>query len=269
MSWRSGCNRCRLVTHCVIAVLAFVLTACMAADRVPDADVTKAYRRILVVPMESPLFTISSAVSEDFRTILGYTAIGNIFGLIAGIIVVTAEGDNVDKDARYAEYEAALSKQIWNPPVILAHMAAARIDALGSHGATTIDDIQPLPTTNDRTVVLDINEWLPPANAWYALEVATFDPTAAIPGDADAVLQVALYQELAFGSYYHIRLYARLVDAGTRQVVGRTVVVRERNGVDPDSLFAEDARAYKALVIRLTDGALEEALANLCLRPCQ
>ena len=268
MSQRSSCNRYWVVTPCV-AVLAFVLTACVAADRAPDADVTKAYRRILVVPMESPVFTISSAVSEDFRTILGYTAIGNIFGLIAGIIVVAAEGDNVDKDARYTEYEAALSKQIWNPPVILAQMAAARIDALGSHGATTIDDIQPLPTTNDRTVVLDIREWLPPANAWYALDVAAFDPAAAIPGDADAVLQVALYQELAFGSLYHIRLYARLVDAGTRQVVGRTIVVRDSAGVDPDNLFAEDAKVYKALVIRLTGAALEEALAKLCLRPCQ
>ena len=122
MPWRSGCIRCGLATHCV-AVLAFVLTACVAADRAPDAEVTKTYRRILVVPMESPLFTLSSAVSEDFRTILGYTAIGNIFGLVAGIIVVAAEGDNVDKDARYAEYEAALGMQTWNPPVILARIS--------------------------------------------------------------------------------------------------------------------------------------------------
>jgi hypothetical protein len=133
----------------------------------------------------------------------------------------------------------------WEPTMILAQEAAARLSAARQRRVTVNPKIQPIPGLADRHNPLSKN-WQGPIRAWYNQGEAP----ARFPGETtaktDAVVEIAILNyEINPDNQLHLQVLLKVVDPATGQVIGRGRAA-ERFAVGPhDQAFTRNLRQFK------------------------
>jgi hypothetical protein len=261
----------------VATITAASMTACVASNRALAPEDNETHKQIAVVAIQSVPLSLPSQERNHLHTLLGWTAIGNVFGLAAGIVFVAVSEatDDGSEAARRAEADAVLAKQEWFASRALAELAVGQINDHGGRRATLVNQARPfssLPETGSFN--LTGSDWLPGFNRWYNAETSgprygRLLSEIGVPEDADAVLEIASFEEFGFTDDYYIRVWMKLIDRRSGAVLARSLTIRgPRQVTDYSAWFRDDAIEYKGTVHALGGAAMREGLLELCLMPC-
>ena len=266
MPWSNRRHR-QVLSICLIGIL---ISGCVASPITLDKEKRQTYKNIAVIPIEPSPLSVPGRLAKSLQTLYHLTAVGNVFGLAAGILVVSTASFALEQsDALSPEQlNAALKEQAWVPTAVFAEITAAQLNRSGRYVGNAQESIQPLPGIGDRSITFTMGNWLGAVQKWFLLEKSSLDYGTILERDVDAVIEIGLFYEVGFYNDLGIRVFTKLVDAKSREVVARARTVQIKT-IDLERSFQNDAAAFKAVMTDMGGKAMKEALATMCVLDCE
>ena len=163
---------------------------------------------------------------------------------------------------------------------MLAVLATEELKAHGLPQAILVPRARPLSSLPEPGLFnMTGSIWLPGFNRWYDADSSTpgygqLLSELGVPDEADAVLEIATFEEFGRNNDYYIRLWMKLVDRENGNVMARALTFRgPRHVKDYIAWFAGDALQYKETVHVLGGAAMilfwgqESPIASPCSQP--
>jgi hypothetical protein len=238
-------------TTALLLVLVLVLGGCASRNvSPPQSEAAPArFHDVLVVAMEPPPLMVPPRFqSAILGTIPKYPLeLARVGGVVTSVAILAEMPAAAKRSAAASQRLQELLSQEgpWEPTMILAREAAARLSATGQRQVTVRPKIEPIPGLANRHNPLTKN-WQGPIRTWYNQAQAS----AAFQGETmakkDAVVEIAILNyEINPDNQLHLQVLMRVVDPATGQIIGRGRV-GERFAVGPhDQAFTRNLRQFK------------------------
>lgn len=285
-----------------LALLLCVFTSgCVSSQIIPKESVLRSMRTISIVPIESPPLILHPSTEDDRTAIAammrsatapsaasapsvsgsgaslsqsaapltlapaaGIRAGASALVIIGGMaMLLEAASAGKEVPGEIAVIEMDRPSETWVPSVEFAKKALAALQQTGSRDIRVIDGYVRLPIT-DRTTTWHMENWLGPVRYWYNSDVSIVDYAALGSDHADAILEIGVinYEYASFESLL-LQVFVRLIDPGTKQVLGRV-----RNYDHPEAgplapLLQNDAEGMKRLIVETGNRLLATCLVEL------
>lgn len=266
---------------CVLLVLLFGLSACLAGPLKPSASHLSKVRTLLVVPVESPPLEVTpdtittrlpihrqddNLQTELFLEPKLYRSPGGV--LISGLVSsndIVAEAPPARTGHSSSLEPAASHEDTWSPASVLAAEAVARLRVAGFE-AVASDQHYRLPIEPaGRTA--DLARWQESIRQWYNRDVSSADYGARAMGRVDAVLEVGIGTYRIFYGQIPLQVLVKLIDPATGRVIGRTEAEAFPVEDSAEALLDHEAEKFKQVVAEAGAGLMRRALADLGLSP--
>jgi hypothetical protein len=236
-----------------LLVLVLVLGGC-ASRNVSLSQSEAAPARVhdvLVVAMEPPPLMVPPRFeSAILGTLPKYPLqLARVGGVVTSVAVLAEIPAAAKRSAAAAKrLEELLSQEgPWEPTMILAQEAAARLSAAGQRQVTVSPKIQTIPGLADRHNPLTKN-WQGPIRAWYNQAKTSAIFQGETTAKTDAVVEIAILNYAVNpDNHLSLQVLVKVVDPATGQVIGRAKAA-ERFAVGPhDQAFTRNLQQFKEI----------------------
>lgn len=254
---------------CLLLAITVLVAGCVTGGSALDQTKAASIPHVHVVPIEGPPLSgmdLSSANLSGAGLVAGGTTVGSSAMLAVGSVMMIAAlpEANAKSAAASQAIELLLDKvEIWEPTVELAQEATRLLENANSYSVSTDPKIKPLPGVKRREATFFMENWMAPLRAWYNADRSPFDYSDQI--NSGVVLEVGLLNyELSLG-YFSIQVVMKVVDPATGMVIANARKFSNTRFHDLDSLFEEDAAAYKQLFHDITAKLVQGCIDKLGL----
>ena len=254
---------------CMLLVITVLLEGCVTGSSTLDQSKAASLTHIHVVPIEGPPLSgmdLSGANLSGAELVAGGTTVGSNALLVVGsLLMITAQPEaNAKSAAASQSIESLLDEdEIWEPTVELAQEATRLLENASSYSVSTDSEIKPLPGVERREATFYMENWMAPLRAWYNADRSPFSYSDQL--DSGVVLEVGLLNyEMSVG-YFSIQVVMKVVDPETGMVIANARKFSNTRFHDLDSLFEEDAAAYKQLFREITAKLVQGCIDKLGL----
>jgi len=209
---------------------------------------------------------LSRANLSGAELVAGGTTVGSNALLVVGsVLMITALPEaNVSSAAASQRIESLLDKdQIWEPTVELVQEATRQLEIASNYTVTADSEIKPLPGVENREATFFMENWMSPIRAWYNTDRSAFSYSDQT--NSGVVLEVGLSNYEMSADYFLIQVMMKVVDPETGMVIANARKFSNTRFHDLDSLFEEDAAAYKQLFREITAKLVRECVDKLGL----
>lgn len=270
----------RRLSHDAIAVMACVLSGCLAPAVTPPADRISAITSVLVVPVEAPPLEVIPDLIETRMPVFGQYQYETVPSLLlmtekiyrhpGGILIAGLVGseDTVREAQQRASAGEVLEsssvlKESWVSTLVLAEQAASVLNACQVR-AVMSGHFRRLPIAGeDRTA--NLGNWRRAVRDWYAQDPSSIAYRRPGVGPVDAVLEIGVGSYRIFEGQTSVQVLLKLIDAGTGRVIGRTHA--EDLSVDGEALalLGHEGEKFKSVVTHMGTRLLTDGLNALGL----
>jgi hypothetical protein len=209
---------------------------------------------------------LSRANLSGSELVAGGTTVGSNALLVVGsVMMIAAQPEaNAKSAAASQSIESLLDKyEIWEPTVELAQEATHLLENSSSYSVSTDSKIKPLPGVERREATFFMENWMAPIRAWYNADKSPFSYSDQIT--SGVVLEVGLSNYEMTADYFLIQVMMKVVDPETGMVIANARKFSNSRFDDIDSLFEDDAVAYKQLFRELTAKLVQGCIDKLGL----
>jgi len=211
---------------------------------------------------------LSRANLSGAEFVAGGTTLGSNTFLVVGSVLMMAAIPEADAKSAAASQtiESLLDKDgIWEPTVELAQEATRLLENASSYFVSTDSKIRPLPGVERREATFFMENWMAPIRAWYNADRSPFSYSDQL--SSGVVLEVGLSNYEMTADYFFIQVMMKVVDPETGMVIANARKYSNTRFHDLDSLFEEDAAAYKQLfrdiTVKLVQGCIDKLGLNM------
>jgi hypothetical protein len=181
--------------------------------------------RVLVVAMEPPPLMVPPRFESAILGTLPKYPIqaARVGGVVASVAILAEMPAAARRSAAASRrLKELLSREgPWEPTMILAREAAARLSASGQRQVTVNPKIQPILGLADRHNPLTKN-WHGPIRTWYIQAETSAPFQAEAEAKTDAVVEIAILNyEINPDNQMNLQVLVKVVDPATGQVTGR------------------------------------------------
>jgi len=254
---------------CMLLVITALLVGCVTGGSTLDQSKAASLTHVHIVPIEGPPLSgldLSSANLSGAELVVGGTTVGSNSLLVAGGVMMIAAlpEANASSAAASQRIESLLDNDdIWDPTVELAQEATRQLEVASNYAVSVDSEIKPLPGVERREATFFMENWMAPLRAWYNADRSPFGYSDQI--NSGVVLEVGLLNyELSLG-YFSIQVVMKVVDPETGMVIANARKFSNTRFHDLDSLFEEDAAAYKQQFREITAKLVQECIDKLGL----
>jgi len=238
----------------------------------PEAKVLSAIKSVYVVPMETPPLTVDAAYVASAPAVFAYSFpryspdMARAAGVLSGVAILF----ELPRMQRPLHYPGALEKQLeptkqWVVSIELAREAERVLVAAG-RSASISPDVQPIPGIEDRSRTALMENWMAPIRDWYNDESPSKGYVGLKSQDIDSVLEIGISNYEIHSGVLALQAHLKLIDARSGKLLGRAREAHVTKELPPmDELFADDARPFKALVLREGNQLVAKCLQELGL----
>ena len=257
------------LSPCMLLVVTVLLEGCVTGSSTLDQSRAASLTHVHVVPIEGPPLS-GLDLSEAYLSGAGLMAGGATTGsnsliVVGGLLMMTEQSEANTKSAAASQSIESLldSDEIWEPTVELALEATRLLENASSFSVSTDSEIKPLPGVKRREATFYMENWMKPLRAWYNADRSPFSYPQQI--DSGVVLEIGLLNyEMSLG-YFSIQVVMKVVDPKTGMVIANTRKFSNNKFDDIDSLFDDEAAAYKQLFREITAELVQECIDKLRL----
>ena len=256
-------------SRCMLLVITVLLASCVTGGSTLDQSKAESLTHVHVVPIEGPPLSgmgLSRANLSGAGLVAGGTTTGSSALLVVGsVMMIAAQPEaNAKSAAASQSIESLLDKdEVWEPTVELAQEATRLLENASSYSVRTDSEIKPLPGVERREATFFMENWMAPIRAWYNADRSPFSYSDQV--DSGVVLEVGLSNYEMTGDYFFIQVLMKVVDPKTGMVIANTRKYSNTKFDDIDSLFEDDAAAYKQLFREITAELVQECIDKLGL----
>jgi hypothetical protein len=195
----------------------------------------------------------------------GTTTGSNSLIVVGGLLMMTEQSEANTKSAAASQSIESLldSDEIWEPTVELALEATRLLENARSFSVSTDSEIKPLPGVKRREATFYMENWMKPLRAWYNADRSPFSYPD--QPDSGVVLEVGLSNyEMSLG-LFTIQVMVKVVDPATGMVIANARKFSSTKIDELDSLFEDEAAAFKQLFREITAELVQESIDKLGL----
>jgi hypothetical protein len=250
-------------------VMTILLAGCVTGGSSLDRSKAASLTHVHIVPIEGPPLSgmgLSKAGLSGAELVAGGTAVGsNALLVVGGVMMIAALPEaNANSAAASQRIESLLDNdEIWEPTVELAQEAIRHLEITSNYSVSIDSGIKPLPGVEQREATFFMENWMAPIRAWYNADRSPFSYSEQLtPG---VVLEVGLSNYELSTDYFLIQVVMKVVDPATGIVIANARKFSNSRFDDIDSLFEDDAAAYKQLFREITAELVQECIDKLGL----
>jgi hypothetical protein len=253
----------------MLLVITSLLAGCVSGGSTLDQTKAASLTHVHIVPIEGPPLSgmnISEAALSGAELWVGGTAVGSSALLgVGGVMMIAALPAASAKSAAASQRIESLldNDEIWEPTVELAQEAIRHLESVSNYSVSVDSKIRPLSGVKRREATFFMENWMAPLRAWYNADSSPFNYSD--QPDSGVVLEVGLVNyEMSLG-YFTIQVVMKVVDPATGIVIANARKFSNTRFDDPDSLFEDDAAAYKSLFRDITAELVQGCIDQLRL----
>lgn len=241
---------------CLLLAITVLLAGCVTGGSTLDQSKAASITHVHVVPIEGPPLSgmgLSRANLSGAELMVGGTTVGsNVFLVVGSVLMMAALPEANAKSAAASQaIESLLDKdEIWEPTVELAREATRLLENASSYSVSTDSKIKPLPGVKRRDATFFMENWMAPLRTWYSADRSPFSYSDRI--NSGVVLEIGLLNYEMTADYFLIQVVMKVVDPETGMVIANARKFSNTRFHELDSLFEEDAVAYKQLFRDIT-----------------
>ncbi len=254
---------------CMLLVITVLLVGCVTGGSTLDQSKAASLTHVHIVPIEGPPLSgmgLSRANLSGAELVVGGTTVGSNALLVAGGVMMIAAlpEANASSAAASQRIESLLDNdEIWEPTVELAQEAILQLEVASNYAVSVDSEIKPLPGVKRREATFFMENWMAPLRAWYNADRSPFSYSDQI--NSGVVLEVGLGNYEMTANYFLIQVMMKVVDPETGIVIANARKYSNTRFRDLDSLFEEDAAAYKELFRDITAKLVQGCIDKLGL----
>jgi hypothetical protein len=256
-------------SRCMLLVITVLLAGCVTGGSTLDQSKAASLTHVHIVPIEGPPLSgtgLSKANLSGAGLVAGGTTVGSNALLVVGsVMMIAAQSEaNAKSAAASQSIESLLDKdEIWEPTVELAQEATRLLENTSSYSVSTDSKIKPLLGVEQREATFFMENWMAPIRAWYNADKSPFSYSDQI--NSGVVLEVGLSNYSMTADYFLIQVVMKVVDPETGMVIANARKFSNSRFDDIDTLFEDDAAAYKQLFREITAELVQECIDKLGL----
>jgi hypothetical protein len=249
-----------------------LLTGCVGPQVRPDAMVLASRQHIHFVPMEMPPLMIdASYAATGTASIVHYLprytiGMARTVGVLSGIALLV-EWPEISR--RRIEFAPDVQQRLKSADewLLTVELAKAAGSWLAAHGRMTSQsrDIHAIPGIEERNRTVFMENWMAPIRAWYNNETPTPGTTVLNQLDASLIVDVGVSNYEIHAGKLLLQVHVRLIDPATGRLLGRARDSSFTEQPPMDTMFADDARAFKAASLTAGSRLLASCLQELGL----
>lgn len=254
---------------CMLLVITVLLVGCVTGGSTLDQSKAASLTHVHIVPIEGPPLSgmgLSRANLSGAGLVAGGTTVGSNALLVVGSVMMIAAlpEANASSAAASQRIESLLDNdEIWDPTVELAQETTRLLENASSYSVSTDSKIKPLPGVERREATFFMENWMAPIRAWYNADRSPFSYSDQL--NSGVVLEVGLSNYEMTADYFLIQVMMKVVDPETGMVIANARKYSNTRFHDLDSLFEEDAAAYKQLFRDITAELVQGCIDKLGL----
>ena len=254
---------------CMLLVITALLAGCVTGGSTLDQSKATSLTHVHIVPIEGPPLSgmnLSGAALSGAEVFVGGTTVGsNALLGVGGVMMIAALPEANAKSAAASQRIESLldNDEIWEPTVELAQEAIRHLESVSNYAVSVDSEIRPLPGVERREATFFMENWMAPLRAWYNADRSPFSYSDQL--DSGVVLEVGLLNYEMSLNYFTIQVVMKVVDPATGNVIANARKFSNTRFDDPDSLFEDDAAAYKNLFRDITAELVQECIDKLRL----
>lgn len=254
---------------CMLLVITVLLVGCVTGGSTLDQSKAASLTHVHIVPIEGPPLSgmgLSRANLSGAGLVAGGTTVGSNALLVVGSVMMIAAlpEANANSAAASQRIESLLDNdEIWDPTVELAQETTRLLENASSYSVSTDSKIKPLPGVEQREATFFMENWMAPIRAWYNADRSPFSYSDQL--NSGVVLEVGLSNYEMTADYFLIQVMMKVVDPETGMVIANARKYSNTRFHDLDSLFEEDAAAYKQLFRDITAKLVQGCIDKLGL----
>ncbi len=254
---------------CLLLAITALLAGCVTGGSTLDQSKAASITHVHVVPIEGPPLSgmaLSRANLSGAGLVAGGTTVGSSALLVVGGVMMIAAlpEANAKSAAASQAIELLLDKdEVWEPTFELAQEAIRHLESVGNYAVSVDSEIKPLPGVKRREATFFMENWMAPLRAWYNADRSPFDYSDQL--DSSVVLEVGLLHYEVMDKHFSIQVMMKVVDPETGMVIANARKFSNTRFHNLDSLFEEDAVAYKQLFRDITAKLVQECIDKLGL----
>lgn len=254
---------------CMLLGITVLLASCVTGGSNLDQSKAASIAHVHIVPIEGPPLSgmgLSRANLPGAELVAGGTTVGSNGLLVIGSVMMIAalpEANTKSATASRTVESLLNNDEIWEPTVELAQEATRLLENASSYSVSTDSIIKPLPGVQQREATFFMENWMAPIRAWYNADRSPFSYADEIK--SGVVLEVGLLNYEMTADYFLIQVVMKVVDPETGMVIANARKFSNSRFDDIDSLFEDDAAAYKQLFREITAELVQECIAKLGL----
>ncbi len=256
-------------SRCMLLVITVLLVGCVTGGSTLDQSKAASLTHVHIVPIEGPPLSgmgLSRANLSGAKLVAGGTTVGSNALLVVGSVMMIAAlpEANANSAAASQRIESLLDNdEIWEPTVELAQEATRLLENASSYSVSTDSKIKPLPGVERREATFFMENWMAPLRAWYNADRSPFSYSDQI--NSGVVLEVGLSNYEMTADYFLIQVMMKVVDPETGMVIANARKSSNTRFHDLDSLFEDDAAAFKQLFRDITAKLVQGCIDKLGL----
>ena len=254
---------------CMLLAITVLLVGCVTGGSTLDQSKAASLTHVHIVPIEGPPLSgldLSEAILSGAGLMAGGTTVGsNSMIVVGGVAMITAlPAANARSAAASLKVESLLDRdEIWEPTVELALEAVRQLEIASNYTVSADTEIKPLPGVERREATFFMENWMAPIRAWYNTDKSPFSYSDKI--SSGVVVEVGLSNYEMTGDYFLVQVMMKVVDPETGMVIANARKFSNNRFDDIDSLFEDDAAAYKQLFREITAELVQECIDKLGL----
>ncbi|MCZ6538081.1 MAG: hypothetical protein O6838_09340 [Gammaproteobacteria bacterium] len=254
---------------CLLLVITVLLVGCVTGGSTLDQSKAASLTHVHIVPIEGPPLSgmgLSRANLSGAGLVAGGTTVGSNALLVVGSVMMIAAlpEANANSAAASQRIESLLDNdEIWDPTVELAQETTRLLENASSYSVSTDSKIKPLPGVEQREATFFMENWMAPIRAWYNADRSPFSYSDQL--NSGVVLEVGLSNYEMTADYFLIQVMMKVVDPETGMIIANARKYSNTRFHDLDSLFEEDAAAYKQLFRDITAKLVQGCIDKLGL----
>ena len=254
---------------CWLLVTSVLLAGCVTGASTLDQSTAASLTHVHIVPIEGPPLSgldLSRTNLSGTELVVAGTAVGSNSLLVAGGVMMIAAlpEANASSAAASQRVESLLDFDgIWEPTVELAQEATRQLEIASKYTVSVDSEIKPLPGVERREATFFMENWMAPLRAWYNADRSPFSYSDQI--NSGVVLEVGLLNYEVSLNLISIQVVMKVVDPATGKVIANARKFSNTRIDEPDSLFEENAAAYKQQFRDITTTLVQECIEKLGL----
>lgn len=201
-------------------------------------------------------------INAPIKSIRTGASILAIVGGTAKLVEAASAGQELPGET--AVIEMGQPSEIWTPSVEYAKTVGKTLREKGSREIHTIHGYIKLPIA-DRSITWHMEHWLGPTRRLYNGETSTVDYTTIGPNRDDAILEVGVLNYEYYSERLLLQVFVRLIDARTKQVLGRARNFSTSKTGPLAPLIENDAGGMKRLILETGNRLLGKCLSEIGL----